>query len=86
MNDGIYLPFDENALKAYRDGIYWLHHELEKAVQSKLYCLQLRYMTTQTWNKGYNLVLDAYSPMVAFAKGFPALGGCRYSLSNDEVS
>ena len=71
MNDGIYLPFDESRFKAYRDGIYWLHHELEKAVQSKLYCLQLRYMTTQTLEQKAITWCSTPIPNGCFRKGIP---------------
>lgn len=30
MNDGIYLPFNENRFQKYKDGIEWLHSEVEK--------------------------------------------------------
>ncbi|MEQ9102686.1 MAG: SGNH/GDSL hydrolase family protein [Imperialibacter sp.] len=30
MNDGIYLPFDDDRFQAYQDGIDWLHTEVEK--------------------------------------------------------
>jgi lysophospholipase L1-like esterase len=31
MNDGIYLPFDDARFQAYKEGINWLHEEVEKA-------------------------------------------------------
>ncbi|MDQ3292084.1 MAG: G-D-S-L family lipolytic protein, partial [Bacteroidota bacterium] len=30
MNDGIYLPFDENRFAKFKEGINWLHQEVEK--------------------------------------------------------
>lgn len=62
MNDGIYLPFDESRFKAYRDGIFWLHDELEKSGAKQIVLLTPPvHDDPNLGTKGYNLVLDKYS-------------------------
>lgn len=62
MNDGIYMPFDEDRFAAFRNGICWLHDELVKAgVKEIIHLTPPVHDDKQLGTKGYNLVLDRYS-------------------------
>ncbi|KAA5540910.1 SGNH/GDSL hydrolase family protein [Adhaeribacter rhizoryzae] len=62
MNDGIYLPFDAKRFQAFRNGIKWLHSELEKSNAKKIiYLTPPVHDDKELGTKGYNLVLDKYS-------------------------
>lgn len=62
MNDGIYLPLDDSRFKAYRDGISWLHAELEKSGAKQIVLLTPPvHDDANLGTKGYNLVLDKYA-------------------------
>ncbi len=62
MNDGIYMPLREDRFKAYRDGMHWLHNELEKSGAQKIIFLTPPvHDDAKLGTKGYNLVLDTYS-------------------------
>lgn len=59
MNDGIYLPFDEDRFNKFKEGIDWLHQELEKAD------VEIIHITPSIFDerrgKAYANVLDIYS-------------------------
>ena len=59
MNDGIYLPFDENRFQKYKDGIEWLHTEIEK-IGAKIVHLTPPIFDERK-GKEYAKVLDIYS-------------------------
>jgi lysophospholipase L1-like esterase len=62
MNDGIYLPLDEARFRAYRDGIKWLHTELEKAGAKRIIFLTPPvHDDAKLGLQGYNLTLDTYA-------------------------
>ncbi|MEO6187732.1 MAG: SGNH/GDSL hydrolase family protein [Ginsengibacter sp.] len=62
MNDGIYMPLNEERFKAYQDGMHWLHDELEKTdAQQIVFLTPPVHDDPQLGTKGYNLVLDKYS-------------------------
>ncbi len=62
MNDGIYMPFNEDRFKAYRDGMHWLHDELEKTdAQQIVFLTPPVHDDPKLGTKGYNIVLDKYS-------------------------
>ncbi|WP_338869692.1 GDSL-type esterase/lipase family protein [Spirosoma sp. SC4-14] len=62
MNDGIYLPLDNARFGAYREGMKWLHAQLEKAGAKRIV-----FLTPPTHDdskqglEGYNRTLDAYA-------------------------
>ncbi|MFT4032361.1 MAG: SGNH/GDSL hydrolase family protein [Siphonobacter sp.] len=61
MNDGIYLPFDEQRFQKFKDGINWLH---DKVVQSGAEIIHLTppvYDEKNGKSIGYAQVLDQYS-------------------------
>lgn len=62
MNDGIYLPLDETRFKAFREGMKWLHGELEKAGAKRIIFLTPPvHDDKKLGTQGYNLVLDRYA-------------------------
>ncbi|WP_158552686.1 SGNH/GDSL hydrolase family protein [Spirosoma telluris] len=62
MNDGIYLPLDETRFKAFREGMKWLHRELEKAGAKRIIFLTPPvHDDKKPGTQGYNLVLDRYA-------------------------
>lgn len=70
MNDGIYQPLDEARLKAFKDGIVWLHESLQKAgVKRIVHITPPTHDDKKLRTRGYNKVLDAYSKwMVSLRK------------------
>ncbi|MDR2917179.1 MAG: SGNH/GDSL hydrolase family protein [Tannerella sp.] len=69
MNDGIYMPFDEERFQKYKDGIRWLDDEVAK------YGAGIIYVTPPVYDErkgeAYANVLDLYSDWLL---------SCRYSL------
>ncbi|MFT3703559.1 MAG: SGNH/GDSL hydrolase family protein [Agriterribacter sp.] len=61
MNDGIYLPFDEQRFQKFKDGITWLHDEVIKYGAKIIHLTPPVYDETTGSNKGYAAVLDRYS-------------------------
>jgi lysophospholipase L1-like esterase len=59
MNDGIYLPFDSDRFQAFKNGIVWLHEEVEKTGAIIIH------LTPPVFDErkgaAYANVLDAYS-------------------------
>ncbi|UFH53869.1 hypothetical protein [Spirosoma sp. KNUC1025] len=48
MNDGIYLPLDETRFRPYREGMKWLHTELEKIGAKRIIFLTPPFMTMRS--------------------------------------
>jgi lysophospholipase L1-like esterase len=62
MNDGIYMPLDEERFTRFKDGIHWLHDELEKAGVKKIIHLTPPVFDERNGgHSGYAHVLDVYS-------------------------
>lgn len=62
MNDGVYLPFDEERFEAFRSGIKRLHAALEKSGAQRIILLTPPvHDDAALGTKGYNLVLGKYS-------------------------
>jgi lysophospholipase L1-like esterase len=62
MNDGIYLPLDEERFRKFKDGISWLHDELVKASVKKIIHLTPPVFDERKGgHAGYAHVLDEYS-------------------------
>ncbi len=59
MNDGIYLPFDEGRFKAFKDGMVWMHQEVEKAGAEIVHVTPPVY--DERKGPAYANVLDLYS-------------------------
>lgn len=62
MNDGIYLPFDNNRFEAYKNGINWLNKKLiENGVKRIIFITPPVHDDKKLRTKGYNKVLDTYA-------------------------
>jgi lysophospholipase L1-like esterase len=62
MNDGIYLPFDEDRFRRYKEGMQWLHDTLVKATGARVIILTPPiYDEVRGGRRGYAAVLDKYA-------------------------
>lgn len=61
MNDGIYMPFDEERFHRYREGILWLHQQVVESGAPIIHLTPPVYDEEKGGSKGYALVLDRYS-------------------------
>jgi lysophospholipase L1-like esterase len=59
MNDGIYLPFSEKRFEKYKNGISWLHGEIEKTGSKIIHITPPVY--DERKGEAYANVLDIYS-------------------------
>lgn len=64
MNDGIYMPFDEGRFQHYREGLIWLHREVEKAGALFIHLTPAVYDEQRGGAKGYAAVMDRYAAWV----------------------
>ncbi|PSR53658.1 G-D-S-L family lipolytic protein [Adhaeribacter arboris] len=61
MNDGIYLPFDENRFAKFKEGINWLHQEVVKTGAKIIHLTPPDYDEQKGKSLGYTAVLDKYA-------------------------
>jgi lysophospholipase L1-like esterase len=61
MNDGIYMPFDEERFLRFRAGILWLHREVTKTGAVLIHVTPPVFDEQKGGHKGYADVLDRYS-------------------------
>lgn len=61
MNDGIYMPFDQERFRKYRQGMTWLHDTLKKTGARVILVTPPVYDEQRGGAKGYARVLDKYS-------------------------
>lgn len=61
MNDGIYMPFDEERFQKFKDGINWLHDEVIKTGARLIHLTPPYYDEERGKSIGYAAVLDRYS-------------------------
>lgn len=61
MNDGIYLPFDENRFQKFKDGINWLHDKVVKSGAEIVHLTPPVYDELKGKKTGYAAVLDNYA-------------------------
>ncbi|HWK03848.1 MAG TPA: SGNH/GDSL hydrolase family protein [Puia sp.] len=61
MNDGIYLPFDGERFRKFREGILWLHRQVVETGAILIHLTPAVYDEQNGGSKGYALVLDRYS-------------------------
>jgi lysophospholipase L1-like esterase len=61
MNDGIYLPFNEDRFQKYKDGMNWLHDTLVRTGARVIILTPPVYDELRGAAKGYSNVLDKYS-------------------------
>lgn len=61
MNDGIYLPFDEERFKKFKDGIHRLREKVLKTGARLIHLTPPDYDEQRGNSKGYSVVLDRYA-------------------------
>jgi lysophospholipase L1-like esterase len=61
MNDGIYMPFDEERFQKYKDGMNWLHDTLVKTGARVIILTPPVFDELRGANTGYANVLDKYA-------------------------
>jgi len=61
MNDGIYQPFDSTRFKKFKEGILWLHNEVNKTGAEIIHITPPDYDEVRGKSKGYSFVLDIYA-------------------------
>jgi hypothetical protein len=61
MNDGIYLPLDEERFRKFREGIEWLHEHVTKAGAAIIHVTPPTFDEVKGGHAGYSAVLGAYS-------------------------
>ena len=61
MNDGIYLPFDEDRFQKYKTGMNWLHDTLVRTAARVIFFTPPIYDELRGGKNGYASVVDIYS-------------------------
>ena len=61
MNDGIYMSFDTGRFQKFKDGINWLHEEVEQTGARLIHLTPPDYDEARGKSIGYTNVLDIYS-------------------------
>lgn len=61
MNDGIYLPLDETRFQKFKDGIIWIHEQVNASGAKIIHITPSLYEEKPNENIGYGKVLDEYS-------------------------
>jgi lysophospholipase L1-like esterase len=70
MNDGIYMPLDEERFRKFKEGIHWLHDELENAgVKKIIHLTPPVFDERKGGHPGYAHVLDVYSEWLLTQRG-----------------
>jgi lysophospholipase L1-like esterase len=64
MNDGIYMPLDLTRFEKFKDGISWLHDEVEKTGARIIHLTPPDYDEERGKNTGYAAVLDRYAQWI----------------------
>jgi lysophospholipase L1-like esterase len=64
MNDGIYMPFDTGRFEKFKNGINWLHAEVEKTGARIIHLTPPHYDEARANSNGYAAVLDHYSDWI----------------------
>jgi lysophospholipase L1-like esterase len=61
MNDGIYLPFEEERFRKFREGILWMNQEVVRSGVPIIHLTPPIFDEQNGGHKGYAAVLDRYS-------------------------
>jgi lysophospholipase L1-like esterase len=61
MNDGIYLPFNKQRFAKFKEGIHWLHTEIEKTGARLIHITPPDYDERRGKKEGYAAVLNRYT-------------------------
>lgn len=64
MNDGIYLPFNKERFNKFKEGLTWLHSEVEKTGANIVHLTPPVYDGEKQNNMAYVQVLDKYSKWI----------------------
>ena len=68
MNDGIYLPFDENRFQKFKDGIIWLHDKILASGAKIIHVTPPVYDELKGKKIGYANTLDKYADWIISQK------------------
>ncbi len=61
INDGIYMPFDEERFSKYRNGLQWLHAQIIRSGAKVIHVTAPYYDEARAGNKGYERTMDRYA-------------------------
>ena len=61
MNDGIYMPFDDERFQKFKEGITWLHDKVVGSGARIIHVTPPVYDEARGGKSGYSLVLDRYA-------------------------
>ena len=64
MNDGIYLPFDEERFRKFKDGLIDVHNQVAQTGVKIIHLTPPYYDELKGGNKGYGATLDRYADWV----------------------
>jgi lysophospholipase L1-like esterase len=61
INDGIYMPFDQDRFQKFKDGIYWLHDQVVKSGADIIHITPPVFDELRGGDPGYGAVIDRYA-------------------------
>jgi lysophospholipase L1-like esterase len=64
INDGIYMPFDTGRFEKFKNGINWLHEQVEKTGARIIHLTPPYYDEARAKNDGYAAVLNRYADWI----------------------
>ena len=64
MNDGIYMPFDNDRFQKFKDGINWLHDAVVSSGARLVHLTPPDYDEVKGKSQGYTAVLDRYADWI----------------------
>lgn len=73
MNDGIYLPLDSLRFQKFKDGILWLHRQIEARGSKIIHITPAPYDENMGKKTGYAQVLDRYSEWLLQQKSWEVI-------------
>ncbi len=73
MNDGIYLPLDETRFQKFKDGIIWMHEQVNASGAKIIHITPSLYEEKPNEYIGYGKVLDEYSQWLTQQKNWQVI-------------
>ncbi|MDF0692787.1 SGNH/GDSL hydrolase family protein [Aquirufa ecclesiirivi] len=73
MNDGIYLPLDSLRFQKFKDGILWLHEQIEARGSKIIHLTPAPFDEIKGKKPGYAQVLDRYSEWILQQKSWEVI-------------
>ena len=73
MNDGIYLPLDEARFQKFKEGIIWMHEQVNSSGAKIIHITPSLYEEKANENSGYGIVLDEYSHWLTEQKNWQVI-------------